>query len=177
MASGPDASWLAVGRVHRPHGIHGEVTVEILTDFPERIADGVEIGLGHDAPEFLKTVHHVRLHKGEWLLSFLDLRTRDDVEGWRGLHIFLPPQERDQLPPTYYYEHELVGCRCVHQDGTELGTVTALQDGPGASLLVVAASAGEVLVPFRSPTVVRVDLKAGVIVLDPPRGLFDGDAL
>ena len=62
-------------------------------------------------------------------------------------------------------------------DGTELGTVTGLQDGPGASLLVVAAATGEVLVPFKSPIVVRVDLEAGTVVLDPPRGLFDGDAL
>jgi 16S rRNA processing protein RimM len=177
MASSPEASWLAVGRVRRPYGIHGEVTVEILTDFPERIADGVEIGLGRDAPEFKKSVYHVRVHKGDWLLSFVELRTREEVEGWRGLYVFLPPQERSKLPPNYYYEHELVGCRCVLADGTVLGTVTALQDGPGGSLLAVAAAAGEVLVPFRFPIVVRVDLEAGTIALDPPRGLFDGDAL
>ncbi len=177
MSSGPEASWLAVGRVRRPHGIHGEVTVEILTDFPERVADGVEIGLGHDAPEFRATVHHVRIHKGDWLLSLADVRTRDEVEGWRGLHVFLPEQERTQLPPTYYYEHELVGCRCVREGGSDLGTVTALQDGPGGSLLVVAAASGEVLVPFKSPIVARVDLAARTVVLDPPRGLFDGDAL
>ena len=63
MAASPEATWLAVGRVRRPHGIHGEATVEILTDFPERMADGVEIGLGHDAPEFTKVVYHVRIHK------------------------------------------------------------------------------------------------------------------
>ncbi len=177
MAPGPEASWLAVGRVRRPHGVHGEVTVEILTDFPERLADGVTLGFGHDAPEFHRPVHHVRTHKGDWLLAFADVRTRDEVEGWRGLYVFLPPQDRSQLPPTYYYEHELVGCRCTLADGTELGAVTALQDGPGASLLVVAAPDGEVLVPFRSPIVVRVDLAAGTVVLDPPRGLFDGDAL
>jgi 16S rRNA processing protein RimM len=157
--------------------VHGEVTVEILTDFPERLTDGAEVGIGADAPEFHRTVYHVRVHKGAWLLSFVDLRTRDEVERWRGLHVFLPEQERSALPPTYYYEHELVGCRCVLADGTVLGSVTDLQDGPGGSLLAVAASSGEVLVPFRSPTVVRVDLGAGTIVLDPPRGLFDGDAL
>ena len=137
----------------------------------------MEIALGHDAPEFTKVVYHARLHKGDWLLSFVDLRTIEEVEGWRGLYVFLPPQERSQLPPTYYYEHELVGCTCVHADGAELGRITALQDGPGASLLVVAAAAGEVLVPFKSPIVVRVELGAGTVVLDPPRGLFDGDAL
>ncbi|HVN76270.1 MAG TPA: ribosome maturation factor RimM [Thermoanaerobaculaceae bacterium] len=177
MAGSPEASWLAVGRVRRPHGVHGEITVEILTDFPQRIADGVEVGLGHDAPEFRRTIRHVRVHKGDWLLSIADVGTRDEVEGWRGLHVFLPPQERSQLSPTYYYEHELVGRRCVRPDGSELGTVTALEDGPGGSLLTVAAPSGEVLVPFRSPIVVRVDLEAGTVVVDPPLGLFEGDAL
>ena len=177
MSPSPEAGWLAVGRVRKPHGIHGEVAVEILTDFPERVADGVELALGHDAPEFRKTVLHVRTHKGDWLLSFADVRDRDEVEAWRGLHVFLPQQERGALPPTYYYEHELAGCRCVHADGSELGTVTALQDGPGGALLTVATPSGEVLVPFKSPIVVRVDLAAGAVVLDPPRGLFDGDAL
>ena len=177
MVERPDASWLAVGRVRRPHGIHGEATVEIHTDFPARVAAGTELSLGHAAPEFTKVVHQVRIHKGEWLLGLAGVTTRDEVEGWRGLWVFLPEQPRSELPSNYFYEHELVGCRCVSPSGEALGEVTALQDGPGASLLVVAAAAGEVLVPFKSPIVVRVDLQERTVVLDPPRGLFDGDAL
>jgi 16S rRNA processing protein RimM len=173
----PEADWLAVGRVRRPHGIHGEITVEIVTDFPERLAAGTEIWLGENGPTLRATVHQVRLHKGDWLLSFEDLRTREDVEKWRGLWVFLPAQDRATLPERYYYEHELIGCRCVSTGGTGLGEVTALEDGPGGALLTVAAAAGEVLVPFRSPIVVRVDLEARTVELDPPRGLFDGDAL
>ena len=175
--SGPEADWLAVGRVRRPHGIHGEITVEIVSDFPERLAVGTEIGLGEEAPTLRVTVQHVRRHKGDWLLSLEDVHTREDVEGWRGLWVFLPAQERSSLPERYYYEHELIGCRCVATGGTGLGEVTALEDGPGGALLKVAATAGEVLVPFRSPIVVRVDLEARTVELDPPRGLFDGDAL
>ena len=177
MAERAEAGWLAVGRVGRPHGIHGEATAEIVTDFPERLQAGTELGFGETAPEFFKTVHQVRLHKGNWLLSFKDVRTREEVEAWRGLWLFLPSQERSQLPKNYYYEHELVGCRCVSLDGTALGEVAALQDGPGGGLLVVTTVAGEVLVPFLSPIVVRVDLTDRAVVLDPPRGLFDGDAL
>ena len=175
--SGPEADWLAVGRVRRPHGIHGEITVEIVTDFPERLAAGTAVGLGEEAPTLHVTVQQVRRHKGDWLLSLKDVGTREEVEGWRGLWLFLPAQERSSLPERYYYEHELIGCRCVSTDGTGLGEVTALEDGPGGALLKVAAAAGEVLVPFRSPIVVRVDLEARTVELDPPRGLFDGDAL
>jgi 16S rRNA processing protein RimM len=177
MEEGPEAAWLAVGRVRRPHGVHGEVTVETVTDFPERLAAGVEVGLGREAPEFRKTVEKVRVHKGDWLLAFAGVGDRDEVEGWRGLWLFLPPQERSQLPADYYYEHEVVGLRCALADGTPLGEVTGLQDGPGGALLSVATPRGEVLVPFVAPNVARVDLGGGTIVLDPPRGLFDDDAL
>jgi len=177
MESRPEASWLAVGRVRRPHGVHGEVTVETVTDFPERLVPGVEVGIGREAPEFRRTVEKVRFHKGGWLLGFADVGDRDEVEGWRGLWLFLPARERSELPANYYYEHELVGCRCTLADGTVLGEVTALDDGPGGALLTVATAGAEALVPFVAPIVVRVDIAARAIVLDPPRGLFDDNAL
>lgn len=174
--SGPDR-WLAVGRVRRPHGIRGEVTVEIVTDFPGRMSDGVVVGLGSEAPERFIPVHRVRTHKGQWLLAFEDLTTRDDVESLRNLWLFLPEQERSALPPNYFYEHELAGLSCVNRDGAPLGSVIELVSGAGTPLLKVQVPGGEALVPFTSPIVVRVDLEAGRVILDPPRGLLDGDAL
>ncbi len=177
MEGPPEASWLAVGRVRRPHGVHGEVTVETVTDFPDRLVANVEVGIGQDSPEFRRTVQSVRFHKGDWLLSFVDVHDRDEVEGWRGLWLFLPAQDRSKLPANYYYEHELVGCHCVLADGTVLGDVTDLHGGPGGALLAVATARGEVLVPFVSQIVPKVDLGARTIVVDPPRGLFDDNAL
>ena len=52
-----------------------------------------------------------------------------------------------------------------------------MQTGPGGALLTVAAAGGEVLVPFVQHYVVKVDLATREVVLDPPRGLFDDDAL
>ncbi len=172
-----EAGWLAVGRVRRPHGVHGEVSVETVTDFPDRLAAGVEVGIGQDSPSFSKTVYSVRFHTGDWLLAFVGVRDRDEVEGWRGMWLFLPEQDRAALPANYFYEHELVGCRCALADGTALGEVTSLNGGPAGALLAVATAGGEVLVPFVAAIVRRVDLAARTIVLDPPRGLFDGDAL
>jgi len=173
---GPQA-WLAVGRIRRPHGIHGEITVESMTDFPERLAPGVEIGIGEAAPELRARIHQVRMHKGDFLLALAEIRDRNEVEGWRGRYVFLPEQPRADLPPTYYYEHELIGSRCVTADGAAIGEVTGLTPGAGGSLLVLATPRGEALVPFRSPIVVRVDRDSRTVVLDPPRGLVDGDAL
>ncbi len=174
----PAGSWLAVGRIRRPHGVHGDVVADIETDFPERLTAGVEVGVGTAAPERFIGLHQVRLHKGGWLLSFAGLRTIEDVAPLRGAWLFLPEQPREELPVNYYYEHELVGCACVNVDGASLGEVVALSPGGGRTLLHVRPASGEeVLVPFVSPIVVEVEPATRTITLDPPIGLFTGHAL
>lgn len=173
----PAGELLAVGRVRRPHGIHGEVTVDVTTDFPERLVAGMDVVLGNPDPQVTLRATAVRWHKGAWLVAFDGIDDREAAEGWRGYWLYLPAQERTSLPPTYYYEHELEGMRCVDPAGQLLGTVRSLENPGGIALLKVDAGSGEVLVPFKSPIVVRVDLEAGTVTVDPPIGLFEGDAL
>lgn len=174
----PATEWLAIGRISKPHGIHGELVVEVLTDFPERLQPGIEVGFGSEGPSSLRRVHTVRWHKGGWLVALVGVFRREEADALRGCFVFLPAQPREALPPSYYYEHDLVGSTCQDRSGTELGTVDSLVFGGAQTLLVVRSSAGsEVLVPFISPIVVAVNPATRCIVLDPPRGLFDGDAL
>lgn len=172
----PAAEWLAVGRVRKPHGVHGELLADILTDFPERVAAGVELGIGQPPERFL-TVARARTHKGAWLLTLDGVDTRETAEALRDAWLTLPGRSREELPAGYFYEHELTGLTCVDAAGRPLGEVSGLADNGGGALLVVQSGRGEVLVPFRRALVVRVDLAAGCLVLDPPRGLFDDDAL
>lgn len=173
----PAGDLLAVGRIRRPHGIHGELTVDITTDFPERLVAGLDVVIGNPEPSSTLHVNVVRLHKGAWLVAFAGIDDRDQAEAWRGQWLYLPAQERTSLPATYFYEHELEGLRCLDVTGRELGEVVTLENTGGIALLKVRTGAGEVLAPFKSPIVVSVDLQARTVILDPPRGLFDGDAL
>lgn len=176
--AGPAPEWLAVGRIRKPHGVHGELVAEPVTDRPERVQPGIEIGIGLQGPGQPFRIHTLRWHKGLWLLALEGVTRCEDVEPLRNHWLFLPTPERASLPPTYYYEHELVGAHCRDEQGHDLGEVTALLPGGAQSLLAIRTADGrEVLAPFISPIVVRVELPAGIIVLDPPRGLFDDDAL
>jgi 16S rRNA processing protein RimM len=157
--------------------VHGEITVEVHTDFPERLTVGSVVGLGVTAPERSIAIRRLRWHKGRWLLFLEGIEDRDGAEALRGSWIFLPAQDRSQLPENYYYEHEIVGLTCVDAGARRLGEVLGFAEFGGGSLLRVMGERGEVLVPFHSPIVVRVDLAKGVVVVDPPRGLFDDDAL
>ena len=136
-----------VGRVAKPHGVHGDLLVDIITDFPERLDDGVRIGVGDDDAQLeFYEIHRVRYHKGRWLLSLKGIRDRAAVEDFRGRYLFLPEQSLDQLPDGYYYEHHLVGLECRGTDGTVHGEVVGLDPGVGQSRLLVRRGRGEYLV-------------------------------
>jgi 16S rRNA processing protein RimM len=182
MVSGgePDGSreWLIVGVVTKPHGVHGDLVVQILTDFPERLQPGVRFGLGpEDGPVELHTAFAVRYHRGQWLLGIDGLRSRDDVEPWRGRYVFLPEQALDELPEGYFYEHHLAGLECRSPSGEVLGVVSGVDPGAGGqSRLVVRRGQREFLVPYVDAIVRGVDLEAGVVTVDPIPGLLDDDA-
>jgi 16S rRNA processing protein RimM len=168
--------WLIVGQAVKPHGVHGDIVAGIITDFPERLQEGVRIGLGtSDGPEEYYEIFRIRIHKGQWLLSIKDLRDRNLAETWRGKYLFLPAQSRDELPEGYYYEHELAGLQCLSPAGQLLGVVTALDHGPGQTRLVIDHGGQEHLVPWVPEIVKEVDLEAGTMILDPPLGLLDDD--
>jgi 16S rRNA processing protein RimM len=166
--------WLVVGRVIKPHGINGDLIVEITTDFPERLAEGIEFGAGdNESPETFHEVHRVRYHKGRWLLSVVALRDRDAAETWRGRALFLPEQSLDELPEGYYYEHHLVGLSCRSPMNEDLGEITGIDRGPGQRRLVVRRGRREFLVPYVPEIVTDVDLETGVVTIDAPPGLLD----
>ncbi len=169
-----ERDWLIVGQLRKPHGVHGDLLAEIITDFPERLHDGARVGIGGDSGvDRFATASSVRYHKGAWLLTLDIADDRDAAEALRGHYLYLPEQALDELPEGYYYEHHLVGLECRGTDATVYGTVTGLDPGPGQTRLIVRKGHREHLVPYVDAIVVEVDLEAGRILLDPPDGLFE----
>src|SRR5512139_4086674 len=60
--------FLAVGKLHRAHGVHGEIIMEVLTDFPERLKTGVTLFVGKDHQPV--RLNSRRWHNQNLLVSF-----------------------------------------------------------------------------------------------------------
>ena len=167
-----------VGRIGRPHGVRGEVTIELRTDDPElRFAPGTAL-LTDPADRGPLTVAGRRWHREVLLLAFDGpngpVESREDAELLRDTLMLVPVAALPRLEdPDDYYDHQLVGLTARLADGTELGEVTAVNH-EGSDLLVVRRpEAGELLVPFVKAIVPTVDLAAGHVVVDPPEGLLE----
>jgi len=166
---------LVVGRIGRPHGVRGQVSVEVRTDSPdERFATGSVLSTDPSERGPL-TVSRRHWHSGRLLLAFDGVADRAAAEALRDTLLVV---DSDDLPdlddPDEFYDHQLVGLRAELTDGTELGTVEDVLHAPAEDLVAVRrADGGEVLVPFVSAIVPVVDLSGGRMVVDPPEGLLD----
>lgn len=165
---------LVVGRIRRPHGIRGDVAVEVHTDDPaDRFAVGAK--LATDPAEYGPlTVLASRWHSGTLLLKFAQVEDRTEAENLRG--VWLVMDSADLGPtgdPDEFHDHELIGLAAVTVGGEAVGVVTDVRHH-GQDLLVIESPAvPELLVPFVAAIVPEVDVAAGRLVIDPPPGLLD----
>jgi 16S rRNA processing protein RimM len=161
---------LTVGRVVRPHGLHGEVLVEVRTDEPQdRYAQGTELHTGGDRT---LRVLATRPHQGRLLVTFQGVADRDAAESLRGLHLQVHVPHPDD--PDEFHDHQLIGLAAVSPAGELLGEVAGVEHGPGPDRLLLRRPDGRTTqVPFVAAIVPEVDLTAGRIVVDPPPGLLE----
>ena len=165
---------LVVGRIIKPHGIHGEVLVEVLSDFPDRFAPGSRVEAGDPVGDRRTplTVAATRNDRGRNLVSFAEVLDRDAAESLRGALLSIDRREATPLGEGTYYEWQLEGLEVVGEDGRKLGTFARVLEGGGGDLWAVDTGEEEVLVPAVEEFVRRVDLEQGRIVLHVIPGLF-----
>jgi len=167
---------LVVGRIGKPHGVKGEVTVDVRTDEPERrFAAGATLRAqaprGSASKLTSMTVARARWHQSTLLVTFEELADRNSAEAARGivLHASVPADEAPE-DPDEFYDHQLIGLTAYDVDGTVLGEVTGVVHGGAQDLLAVKAVDGrDTLVPFVKALVPEVDVAGGrVVVADRP---------
>ncbi len=176
-----DLEQVTVGRIGRPHGVRGEVSIELRTDEPElRFRPGATLDTesprGTAPVPSTLTVSGRRWHQSRLLLTFDGVGDRDAAEALRDVRLVvrIDPSERPE-DPEEFYDHQLVGL-AVHDSATSarVGQVTEVRHSGAQDLLVVRRDdRREVLVPFVEALVPQVDLARGrLLVLDRP-GLLD----
>jgi 16S rRNA processing protein RimM len=134
-----------VGRITKPHGIRGEVCVEVRTDFPdERFAVGSTLATDPPAAGPL-TIATTRWHTGRLLIRFEQTPDRTAAETLRGLWLTVDVDADTAGPPAgdgEYYDHQLTGLAVVTVGGEPAGTVTDVLHHGQDLLVVTPAPAG-----------------------------------
>lgn len=159
----PAPGELEVGRIGRPHGLRGEVNVTFVSNRPERMRPGAALHAGSRT----LVIETARPRRGTWLVHFVGIDDRDAAEALRGAVLTAEPLGGSSpLGEGEFWIHELIDMPVVDIHGRSLGSVAGIEANPAHDLLVLDNGA---LVPM---TFV-VDARDGVVVVDPPDGLFE----
>lgn len=182
-----------VGRVARPHGIKGQVFVNLETDFPhERFQAGAELFVNRTVGDALQGVpgrpEGRALHEGSverLVIATVRFQNERPVVGFEGVddmnqasalagtELRVPVDWLAPLPPETFYRHDLVGCAVDTTDGSHVGQVTDVEGSLAGSRLVVSTQRGDVLVPLAAEICRSIDLASKRIVIEPPEGLLE----
>jgi 16S rRNA processing protein RimM len=166
---------VVVGRIGKPQGIRGEVTVEVRTDDPEsRFAAG-SVLLTDPAERGPLTVEASRSQSGRLVVLFAGVGDRNAAEALRGTVLCV---DQAELPPPddpdEFHDFQLRGLLAELPDGTAVGRVADVLHLPHGDVLAIAREGlAELLVPFLKAMVPVVDVAGGRVVVDPPEGLLD----
>jgi 16S rRNA processing protein RimM len=165
---------LVVGRIGRPHGVRGEVTVEVRTDDPElRFAPGTALATDPSEAGPL-IIERARWHTGVLLLALVGIDDRNTAEELRGTMLVVDSADIPPLDdPDEFHDHQLVGLDVVTTDGERVGEVIDVLHHGQDLLVVRGPSKGEIYVPFVKALVPEIDLGKGVLIVDAPPGLLD----
>lgn len=164
-----ESIYLAIGYLRRPHGVSGEIIMDLHTDFPERIKAGrkVYVGEKHEAA----AIGSVR-ERGDGLL--IKIRGYDSPEGigrFRNQWVYVKAKEVPPLPEGRHYKYELIDLDVVEDNGSALGKlVEILETGANDVYLVRDESGREILLPAIPSVILNVDMAARKITVH----LIDG---
>ena len=190
--------YVQIGKCLGPHGVHGEIKVQMETDFADvRLQEGSLLYVKR--PHRL-TPRPVRVESGRrqvgntYLVRLESIKSRLGALAFKGFLLYVKSEDRPALQTDEYLVRDLVGLECCveaaagsgRQVQTVVGTVVGvvlpeeLCDTPSAAKLMhamievkLAGTENLTLLPLVPQIVLRVDLRAGRILLDPPAGLLD----
>jgi 16S rRNA processing protein RimM len=127
--------WFAVARILRARGNKGEVAVELLTDFPERLSNVRRVFLapahGAGEPEHVQVssfwIHNNRASEGQpqGVFHFAGVDSISQAEQLRGREVWLPLRERVSLPSGMYFVSDLIGSNVYEHPETARSSAPA----------------------------------------------------
>ncbi len=174
------AGWVEVGRVLRPSGRDGALLVELYGQDASNLLDAERVRLEGSPGEIPFRIRSVRAASARPLRA----RARLWLEGldleragvWRGARLSLPEAALKPLPQGEFYWRQIIGLRARLADGRHVGRVEEIWPTPANDVLVVREGGRQYLIPAVPDLLLRVDLGAGEIWLDPPGELLEQKA-
>ena len=156
--------FLVIGRIIKPHGVHGEMRVKILTDEPDRFKLLEEVYIGKDNLQPSK-VESVRFHKYWALLKIQECQDRDAADLLRSHLVQVPESEGIPLEEGEYFLHQLIGLQVQTEEGEHLGSIAEVIETKANNVFVVNNDGAEILLPDIGEVIRDIDFDSRIVTV------------
>ncbi len=165
---------VAIAKIVKVRGIHGEVLADVLTDFPERFNKTKRVFLLSSEGE-IKTfqIEHSWFHKDRIVLKFSGIDSIESAKRIVNCEVCVPESEVVQLDEGEFFEWQLIGCSVETVDGEKIGKVVDIMRTGGTEILVVDGLQKDYLIPFANSICIEVNIQEKLIRVDVPEGLLE----
>jgi len=154
--------YLVVGFLRRPHGIRGEIIMDLHTDFPERFRSGRNLFVGEEHKPM--KLAGTRSHARGMLIKFKGVETPEEAGQFRNQWVYVKAADVPALPENQIYLHELFGFKVVDENEHPLGELVEIIETGANDVYVVRDENGhEILLPA---------IPSVILDLDPARRLM-----
>ena len=163
---------ICVGAIAGAYGVRGEVRLKSFCADPAAIAAYAPLQTEDGGRTF--TVRLTGQTANGLTARLGGIASKEEADALRGTRLYAPRDRLPALPDDEFYHADLIGLSVQDTGGRHLGKVAAVLNHGASDLLEVRGPGlGDgVLLPFTLAAVPTVDLTAGVLVADPPEGLF-----
>ena len=149
---------IVIGRVGAAHGIHGDLRIIPLTDFPERFSALREVMVGDE----LLHIDQMKPQGKNILMRFREYGVREEAQRLTGRLLTVAREEAAPLDEGEYYVFDIVGLTVYDEEGSVLGTVeNVLRTGSNDVYAVRSADGREILIPALRAVVLAIDVPEG----------------
>jgi len=160
--------FLVIGQILAPWGTNGKLKVEVITDFPQRLAPPSKVYINRQP----MSIDSTQWHKGKAIIKLNTINSLEDAQRLQGQPIEIHHSQLQPLPEGQYYHFQLIGLEVWTTQGELLGNITEILTAESNDNYVVSGDKGEILIPAIEDVVKSIDLDSRRITIEPIEGLL-----
>jgi len=163
-----------IGKITKPHGIHGEMSFSFTTD----IFDNENLPFLIVELDGLLVPFSIKMYRlksdASGFLQLEGIDTEDQAQEFSGLDIYLQTDIISKMEEVNYESEYFVGFNLIEQTKGMIGLVSDIDRSTANALFVVEQEDGkELLIPIAEDYILDIKQDKKEILLELPEGLLD----
>jgi 16S rRNA processing protein RimM len=163
-----------LGKVTKPHGLKGEVTVWLDVDNPDYYngLEAVFLEVKNQLVPYI--IQEIQIRGKKSIAKFEGIEKIEATDTIVGSEMYLPLNKLPKLKGKQFYYHEVIGFEIYDiKLMKSLGSLKAIYESSGQDLFAIDHNETEILIPIVDEFISKIDREGKKIEISAPDGLLD----